>query len=239
MIGFNGQLPQDGNRYGNRYGTPILIPLIGGSGGGGATSVGGGGGGGALLIASKTRITIAAPGHLNANGGTSARTSYGSGGGIRLVAPVVAGNGIVTANGGSAIDVRPNPGRIRVDTRDRSGAALSFFQSTPSYGAAMTLGLVQPPALYITEAAGQVIPVGTDNPVTVVLPPGSPTTANVSVESRGFLSGVPVQVALTPEHGARQVFDALIPVGADGRGRVEVPVEFPVNVPTLVQVWTR
>src|SRR3989442_11149348 len=53
------------NLGGPAYGTPTLLPLIGGSGGGGTASIagsigaGGGGGGGAILIASSGTITVA------------------------------------------------------------------------------------------------------------------------------------------------------------------------------------
>src|SRR5262245_29781046 len=58
------------------YGSPLLIPMVGGSGGGGGSApasgglgTGGSGGGGAILLASNTRIVIS--GNLVARGGTS------------------------------------------------------------------------------------------------------------------------------------------------------------------------
>jgi hypothetical protein len=104
---------------GQTYGSRLLIPLIGGSGGGGSAGSpgrGGGGGGGAILISSNTRIEhtgsiLALGGGPNGAGGNG-----GSGGAVRLVAPVVSGDGVV--------DVRTpsnyaGDGRIRVDTIDR------------------------------------------------------------------------------------------------------------------------
>jgi hypothetical protein len=99
---------------GDMYGSPYLVPLIGGSGGGGGTSqyaqgnvsrAGGGGGGGAILIAAANIITI--NGAITANGGSSdAFASNGGGGGsggaVRLIASVVNGNGTITSDGGRA-----------------------------------------------------------------------------------------------------------------------------------------
>ncbi|MFN0067733.1 MAG: hypothetical protein ACKVYV_08875, partial [Limisphaerales bacterium] len=93
-------------RHGNAYGSALLIPLAGGSGGGGTVGTpgfGGGGGGGALLIASSTRIQVNVGARITADGGynTSPAVHCGSGGAIRLIAPVVAGNGTLQARGGA------------------------------------------------------------------------------------------------------------------------------------------
>jgi len=88
------------------YGSPLLVPMVGGSGGGGtigSPGSGGGGGGGAILIASNTQITNG--GSIIANGGEgylgsgSYHYNSGSGGAIRIVAPVVAGSGVLSAAG--------------------------------------------------------------------------------------------------------------------------------------------
>src|ERR1051325_2870980 len=71
---------------GSTYGSPLLVPIVGGSGRGGQdANLGGGGGGGAILIASNVRIDVA--GTVNAYAGFSYYND-GSGGAIRLVAPV-------------------------------------------------------------------------------------------------------------------------------------------------------
>ena len=95
-------------RTGSTYGTPLLMPLVGGSGSGGTfipsedsnLGLGGGGGGGAILIAAKNEI-ILFQGSILANGGFSKMkqddqfesheiyASTGSGGAIRLVAPYI------------------------------------------------------------------------------------------------------------------------------------------------------
>ncbi len=110
----NGVLP------GSTYGSPFLIPLVGGSGCGGCNRIyngygsyidarGGGGGGGAILIAVSGSITV--NGTIIANGGGGGINGYGSGGGIRLVANTINGNGAVGAGGSPG-----GCGRIRFDS---------------------------------------------------------------------------------------------------------------------------
>lgn len=110
---------------GPTYGTPTLLPLIGGSGGGGSATEsvtvvtsGGGGGGGAILIASSGAITL--NGAIKSSGGVQDNpglgSAGGSGGGIRLVANAITGIGSVLANGGTGINVPGGFGRIRLET---------------------------------------------------------------------------------------------------------------------------
>ncbi len=112
-----------GPRLGFAYGNEFLLPLIGGSGGGGmwgnSTSSGAGAGGGALLLASSESVSI--DGVVSADGGIGGTLSSGggSGGAIRLVGPVVAGNGSLLARGGDAgHGGSGSVGRIRVETYD-------------------------------------------------------------------------------------------------------------------------
>lgn len=113
-----------GDNPGTPYGSPLLIPLLGGSGGGGGTD---GWGGGAILVASSTRVEVngnsariraeagAGPGFANA----------GSGGAIRVAAPIVAGNGRLSTRGGTS----GNDGRIRIDAIDRTPLQWTFTRS--------------------------------------------------------------------------------------------------------------
>jgi hypothetical protein len=103
------------------YGNEQVIPLIGGSGGaahGGSTNRGGGAGGGAILIAANGTITI--DGWIRANGGEGqnqccgSHSGDGSGGGIRLVTPALAGAGQLIATGGES-SAPGGKGRIRVE----------------------------------------------------------------------------------------------------------------------------
>lgn len=108
---------------GSIYGSPYLLPLVGGSGGAGdgdggtlhtSNWYGGGAGGGAILIASNTQILH--EGFILAKGGKGGRRNFsqggGSGGAVRLLVPTIKGTGSIdvrsSGNGGS--------GRIRIET---------------------------------------------------------------------------------------------------------------------------
>jgi hypothetical protein len=109
-------------------GSTYLIPLLGGSGGGGGGSPtscgaptyagGGGAGGGAIVIASSVSITLSSTlgtDGIFANSGAGGCTAgHGSGGAIRLVAPVISGATEVQTD-----QVGP-PGLIRVEAFQRS-----------------------------------------------------------------------------------------------------------------------
>jgi hypothetical protein len=82
---------------GRTYGTPELMPLLGGSSGGGAPY--GGSGGGAIQIVAGSSITVRTFGSINAGGG--GYVGGGSGGAILLEAPTVSILGAVAANGGA------------------------------------------------------------------------------------------------------------------------------------------
>ena len=231
------QRPNDGSRYG----TALLVPLVGGSGGGGTTGTpgnGGGGGGGAILLASNTRVQINSPGRIDSNGGASGDVS-GSGGAIRIVAPDVAGNGRLAVNGG-LVNTRAGHGRIRVDALDRT--ALQFVFAPTTAIAVGKLMFVFPdglPRLDILEAAGQVIPENQAGPVLVMLPFGSTTSRTVTVQGRGFAGIVPIQVVLTPENGVPVVYPADIDMSLTDPAQVVVAVEIPVNTLTRIDAWRR
>lgn len=119
----------DGGGYGGpggaQYGNPSIVPLVGGSGGGGDNTRGwgGGAGAGAILIAAGGHVRVS--GLIRANGGSGSsvydadprRSSYsgsGSGGGVRIVAGTIAGNGRISAI--SPDTARPGQlGRIRIE----------------------------------------------------------------------------------------------------------------------------
>ena len=223
------------------YGSPLLIPLIGGSGGGGGTGspgLGGGGGGGAILIASSTRIDIPGGGVIRANGaGPNAYYHCGSGGAIRLVAPVVAGTGRLEANGHSSYC---GDGRIRVDSIDRTALQLSFNPAAVStVGSTMFVFPNPIPRLDVIEAAGTTIPEGSPAPVYIQLPFGSATNRTVTVQARNFGSAVPIRVALTPDSGSPIYYDDTIDNSAPTPAQKAINVVVPVNVQVQVSVWTR
>ena len=97
-----------GSAGGPAYGTPELVPLVGGSSGGAGEASAGAGGGAVQLVASNA-ITIAAGGFVHVGGGgggnggaagTQEASGGGSGGAILLEATTVTVAGILAANGG-------------------------------------------------------------------------------------------------------------------------------------------
>ena len=227
---------------GETYGSPLLVPLVGGSGGGGRAGQpgrGGGGGGGAILLASNTRVDIKTAGRVSAIGGRGGRYNQGSGGAIRIVAPVVAGSGILNVQGGSDRDVGGR-GRIRVDVIDRTALELRFQPAAAtSIGGFMVVFPDVVPRLDLVEVAGKPIPVGQDEPVLVFLPFGSPPTQQVVVQATDFTGVVPIRVVLTPDSGEPMIIDAQIVMGGAMTASVAVDVELPVNRTTRVTAWTR
>jgi hypothetical protein len=236
--GYSGAGGQTTTNKGAAYGSPLLMPLAGGSGGGGYAGnpgVGGGGGGGAILIASSTRIDINNPGRVLANGSGGCYND-GSGGAIRLLAPLVTGNGTLNAfpgcNGGGSA------GRIRVDTTNRR---LMTLVSSPvaSIGANMASFPNVSSRLDIVEAAGTTIPVGTPAPVSVQLPFGSTSNRTVTVQASDFNAVVPISVVLTPDSGAPLVYQTTIDNLANNPAQTVVNVNVPVNVVVTINAWTR
>lgn len=225
------------------YGSPSLIPMVGGSGGGGTLGqpgTGGMGGGGAILIASNTRIDIPSPGTIRANGGQSGCTvNEGSGGAIRLLSPVVAGNGQLQVTSGNCN--YGGYGRIRIDSIDRTALQLSFWPnaSTTAVGSTMFAFPNVVPRLDIIEAAGQIITEGAPNPVTILLPFGSTSSRTVKVQARHFTGIVPIDVVLTPDNGDRVIYPAQIDMSQGDPAQVIVNVDVPINSITRVEVWTQ
>lgn len=238
------------------YGTPLLIPLIGGSGGGGASPSstglyggGGGGGGGAILIASNTRITLSSGGSIGSVGGGSdpafGYAGGGSGGAIRLVAPRVFGNGTLDVNGGYGFDSNGGVGRLRVDsiykvdpTNSALNLALTYRPTfSTSVGANMMTFLTNNIHLDILSVAGSPVPAG--SPLQIQLPLNANTNQVVTVQATGFNALVPIRVALIPASGSTVTFDATINNTGTNPTSTNVNVIFPVNQLVNVQVWTR
>ena len=214
---------------GAAYGSPLLMPLVGGSGEGGATNRGGDGGGGAILLASNTLVEVAINSEINADG-----VCGGSGGAIRIVAPVVAGRGRVFASGGCGGSM----GRIRIDTIDRSQMLLSTGP-VPSQGRFMKVFQDVVPRLDIVDVAGVVIPEGEMNPVTVQLPFDGDPFQTVTIRATDFTGVVPIEVVLTPDVGNRIVVPAVIDMGLGNPTEVVVDIVVPLNNITRIHAWTQ
>lgn len=216
----------------NVYGNALLFPLIGGSGGAGRPGGGGGGGGGAIQIASSTSIAVW--GQILANEGLNGN---GSGGGIRLVAPVVSGAPRI----GASLQARPG-GRVRIDcTDDYAYRELTRDNDTVfSRGSVMQVFPNPLPSLRIIEAAGTAIPEEQVERVILNLPPGSPLTQQITLQARNFTGKFPVEIVVTPENGksTRTVTEIDMAAGNPTTKRVDITVPV-VGVPCRVQAWKR
>lgn len=226
------------------YGNAALIPLVGGSGGGGTPGFGGGGGGGAILIASNTRIDFGnndGNHFIDATGGqwgTGGAYNGGSGGAVKLVAPIVTGEqriSVVCRNGTGG------SGRVRIDAANFSGAG--FGSVSPayslSYGNMLATGLEGTlPRLELVSIAGKVLPTDGISNGFILLPNGSPTNQPVVVRTRNFGTKVPVRIVVAPDNGTTQYFDSEVD-NTSGAGEKSITVSIPANTPTKVFAWTR
>jgi hypothetical protein len=235
---FFGTAPNSSNT--NSYGNVLLSPLIGGSGGGGTDGDPGGyggGGGGAILIASSTRITI--DGGIYADGWAGAGFPIyggaGSGGGIRLVAPMVNGSGKLRA----LSPYYGSSGRVRIDCQDRLAfRSLNTTAATVTRGSQMFVFPQVVPRLDILQAAGQTIPEGAPNGVQIELPVGSPTNQTVVIQGRNFTGLVPITVAITPETGPSAWYPGQLDMSSGNPAQTTVNVTIPAGVVSRLLVWT-
>ena len=210
---------------GVRYGTRVLLPLIGGSGGGGGSSFtgsntvggGGGGGGGAILIASSTSISFpensdstrgiysrggaGGPGFQEFTGGS------GSGGAIRLVANTVSGSPCLDvrslpANFSIAVG---SPGIIRIEAFNLSQYFPRCSTSEQTLGQPNPVTLANAPTLTIVSVGGINAPAnrqGSFNaPPDIIVPTSVANPVQVVVNGTNLPSGTAIQVKLTPESG--------------------------------------
>ena len=226
---------------GNTYGNSLCVPLIGGSGGAGTDGNpggGGGGGGGAVLISSSSRIDLYGVVYAR---GADTYPGPGSGGAVRLVAPLVTGNGGIDTLGG----YRGNcgwyggTGRSRIDCLD--GFAVRSLHANNSVSSRGSQMFVFPPytnRLDIIEAAGRLISEGSTNGVVITLSAGSNPTNNVVVQARGFTNDVPIRLVVTPNDRASTSYDVTLAM-TNNPSRLAVPVVLPIDSTVRVHVWTR
>ncbi len=228
------------------YGNAALIPLIGGSGGGGTPIYGGGGGGGAILIASNTEIFLdgASNGNhfIDATGGefgTGGAYNGGSGGAVKLVAPVIRGGMRINVSNRNGTG---GPGRIRLDAVNFGGAGLNYHSPnlSLSYGSMLATGIEGTlPRLELVSVAGNSLPVGNVATGFILLPNGSAGLQPVVVRARNFGTKVPVNVVLMPDNGPTLETAAIIDNTTANPATVTVNVNVPANTPVKVHVWTR
>ena len=221
---------------GPTYGSQLLMPLVGGSGGAAGNGYGGGGGGGAILIASDTRIAMGDNSRILAFGeGSTSGPGDGSGGAVRFIAPVVEGTGRFDVAGGGA-------GRTRIDTltTDNMNITVTPVSAPFSVGSMMVVFMDIQPRIDILGVGQQSIPLGHDGEFLVVLPSGSGSAQDVTVQLSSFTGQVPIRMTLTPEAGEALTYDVTVDMSdaVDGVKSVDITGDFPLNVPTVVNVWT-
>jgi len=227
------------------YGSPILVPLLGGSGGSGSanssstSASGGGGGGGAILLASDTQITV--NGFLNASGGRSLDRSTdtfpslnsGSGGAIRLLAPIVTGtSGTLNANGGF---FGYGDGFIRIDS---GFSDLENYFGVVTYGRNTTIFPENQPELRLVTVAGNAIPDTSNAEVNVNLPPTGQAEQPVTVRASNFNSLVNVRIVLVPTIGTRTESEHTIDNRFEPVTEQTFNVTFPLDQLVDVYVFT-
>lgn len=243
------------------YGSPQLLPLIGGSGGGGGgggsvfEGGGGGGGGGAILIASNTTVSIT--GSILANGGKGADSTGaglgatgggGSGGAIRIVADVISGNGSVLARAGAAGTLSSSgpasvydagaggAGRIRLEanTLTRNGTN-DPLASVDLPGPVQVAGL---PTLTITSVAGVQAPANPTGVADITLPANTQNPVTVTFATTSVPVGNTVKLTVTPANGAPITVVSPALVGSTDNATASVQVALPVGPSVLLATTT-
>jgi len=231
--GAGGGYAVGGGAGGPSYGTPTLLPLIGGSGGGGGSGnasangqcgTPGSGGGGAILIASSGTITLN-NGGVQAKGAESISNSCnntyggaGAGGGIRLVANTIAGNPSLDVRGGEHVGAGGEGGGFgftRVEAFDLSNFNPSLFPNDPvSFSIAQPKTLINPSQLTIMSVAGinaPATPKGSlAGPPDIVIPTQQTNPVDVLIKAANVPVGTVVQVTVTPQTGARTIVPATL-----------------------------
>jgi hypothetical protein len=218
-------------RGGVAYGSNLLQPLSAGSGGGGGGSTasanggGGGAGGGAIFIAADGNLVM--NGIISALGGDPAGNGgRGSGGGVRLAATTLSGNGQIDTSGGAA-------GRIRLEgfSMDFTGSATPAASTAPP--------VLSPPndaSIVITDIAGQTAP---------ALPGGALTTPDIVFEEAGPVtitlasSGLPLNTAITVRIAAagQLIHVQSTPTDGDGNATATATVPAGVGVVSAYAEW--
>jgi len=234
------------------YGNERIFPAIGGSGGGGGGGTkqfaggDGGGGGGSLLIASSGTLTI--NGAIIANGGIGlgGESGYagggggGSGGSIRLLANMIAGNGILSAVGGAggagygANGGTGSVGRIRIEaaTLLRTGTTTP----PPSLGYPYAVEPTDMPSLKISAVGGVSVtgvPRGTFGDPDVILPFNIKNPVTVTVSAVNIPVGQTVTVTALPASGAG-TFAAGTLSGTDTASTANIPLNITAAYPSLI-----
>lgn len=237
----------NGTGGGPTYGTPGLLPLIGGSGGGGGASAGeagpngggGGGGGGAILIASSTAITIPATGLIRANGGNGGGQGGGggSGGAIRLMANTISNSGTLSAAGGVR-GARPGccfgggvggSGRIRLEAFTLVPGTLTGFATNGAPGIVFLPNTITVRIATVNGIAVPAPPTGAFGGVDIVL--DAPGTVPIVLQASRVPLGTTVIVTAKPETGGTVIGPITSPglTGTLNNSTATVNLTFPTS----------
>jgi hypothetical protein len=186
---------------------------------------------------------------VNSTGGYDSidQVSSGSGGAIRVVAPIVTGNGSLSTPGepGSYsgfpcyVTRSGGNGRSRIDCLDGFVArSLHATCTVSSRGAQMFVFPTNPlPRLDIIQAAGQDIPLGAGSLGSVPLPKGATNAQTVVVKATNFTNDVPITVAVIPDGDPSTTYQAQISL-TNNPATVTVPVTLSVDSTNRIMVWT-
>jgi hypothetical protein len=235
------------------YGTPALLPAVGGSGGGGgsaglgSTAGSGGGGGGSILIASSGPMTFT--GSIFAGGGNGGGAPFGpgvggggSGGAVRLVATTITGSGgaIDVAGGqGAASPVSQGGaggvGRVRIEAHDNTLAA-NFGAVAPSSAQPTSVTLTNEPSLRITAVAGAAAPAAPTgsfaNP-DITLPATTSNPVRVNLSAANIPPGTAVTVTVQGQTGGSSSATTTL-TGTPASSLASADITIPTNQPSVI-----
>ncbi len=242
---------------GATYGSPAVLPLIGGSGGAGGSASGpsyagsgGGGGGGAILIAASGTInvtgTIRADGGkpgANAGDGCGWEGGGGSGGAIRIVATTLTGNGVISAQGGAGIpsclrgggwcneSTYGGAGRVRIEAENITrtvGATPAAIIDAPTQ-----LFIAGTPTLTIVSVAGVAAPLNPTGNADIALPQTTTNPVTVEFRTTNVPQGNIVKLTVTPAYGTPVSAYSPALVGSTESATASAQVTLPTGPSTL------
>jgi hypothetical protein len=248
---------------GHAYGSPTLIPLIGGSGGSGGSGDtnsrggGGGGGGGAILLASSTSITFGGgngQGTIKSRGGDGTTGSGGGGGGsggaIRLIANTITGAASFDVTGGAAAGSFSSsagaPGRVRIETSSSTGFNPTIAPINKpgiiSFALPSSVNPGNPPQLIITSVAGQNAPATPTNSIhgspDLVVPNAQPNPVTVGLAATNIPVGTAVEVRVTPQVGSPTSVQSTALTGSIASSTATASINLPVGMNVITATVT-
>lgn len=230
---------------GSAYGSDALVPLIGGSGGGGGGAgvmfhgAGGGGGGGAILVAVSGRLDFT--GSIIANGAFGGKVNEipwsakldgnvcgggGSGGAIRLMATTLAGNGVVSVEGGT-------PPFEYCGPIGGGSASTGRVRTEAEYTSRLVDGLPGPVfvtgdrSLRFTSVADIPVPASPTGSNDVTVPTATPNPVTITLTTSGVPVGSTVKVSVIPQYGQSILVDSPPTTGSLDNATTSVSLDIP------------